>query len=81
MLSQSCPYVDFYDCLIELLWDDLIRKCVITGKPLILSTGMATLDEIQHAVSIAYDAGCTDLTLLHCISGYPTPPGMQPVCY
>ena len=74
-VTELSPYVDFYKIAsYELLWDDLIRKCVITGKPLILSTGMATLDEIQHAVSIAYDAGCTDLTLLHCISGYPTPP-------
>lgn len=69
------PYVDFYKIAsYELLWDDLIRSCARTSKPLILSTGMATLPEIKHAVATARDAGCTDLTLLHCISGYPTPP-------
>jgi N-acetylneuraminate synthase len=69
------PHVDFYKIAsYELLWDDLIRACARTGKPLILSTGMATLPEIQHAVATAREAGCTDLSLLHCISGYPTPP-------
>ena len=74
-VAELEPYVDFYKIAsYELLWDDLIRACARTGKPLILSTGMATLPEIQHAVATARDAGCKDLTLLHCISGYPTPP-------
>ena len=69
------PFVDFYKVAsYELLWDDLIRACAGTGKPLILSTGMATLPEIQHAVVTARIAGCANLTLLHCISGYPTAP-------
>ncbi len=73
-VAELEPYVDFYKIAsYELLWDDLIRACARTGKPLILSTGMATLPEIQHAVTTARDAGCKDLTLLHCISGYPTP--------
>ena len=55
-------------------WDDLIRSCALTGKPLVISTGMATMPEILHAVTVARDSGCTQLTLLHCISGYPTPP-------
>ena len=68
------PYVDFYKIAsYELLWDDLIRNCALTGKPLILSTGMATLDEVQHAVDVAKNAGCKKLTLLHCVSGYPAP--------
>lgn len=68
------PYIDFYKIAsYELLWDDLIRACAGTGKPLVLSTGMATLPEILHAVRVARDAGCQELTLLHCISGYPTP--------
>jgi sialic acid synthase SpsE len=58
----------------ELLWLDLIRECASTGKPLLISTGMATLDEIGPAVEAAREAGCRDLTLLHCVSGYPTPP-------
>jgi sialic acid synthase SpsE len=58
----------------ELLWHELIRGCAATGLPLIVSTGMATLDEVEAAVQAARDAGARDLTLLHCVSGYPTPP-------
>jgi N-acetylneuraminate synthase len=74
-VAELESHVDFYKIAsYELLWDDLIRACARTGKPLILSTGMATLPEIQHAVGTALAAGCAELTLLHCISGYPTPP-------
>tara|TARA_Y100000746_G_scaffold140277_1_gene120056 strand:+ start:659 stop:1513 length:855 start_codon:yes stop_codon:yes gene_type:complete len=67
-------YVDFYKVAsYELLWDDLLVACVKTGKPLILSTGMATIDEIRHAVEIIRNNGCENLTLLHCTSAYPTP--------
>ena len=73
-VSELEPYVDFYKVAsYELLWDDLISACAKTGKPLILSTGMATLPEIEHAVDVARDGNCTELTLLHCVSGYPTP--------
>jgi sialic acid synthase SpsE len=58
----------------ELLWHELIRACAATGLPLIVSTGMATLDEVVAAVDAARDAGARELTLLHCVSGYPTPP-------
>lgn len=58
----------------ELLWHDLIRACAATGLPLLVSTGMATLDEVVAAVDVAREAGAEDLTLLHCVSGYPTPP-------
>ena len=51
---------------------DLIRYAARTGKPLIISTGMATLDEIDQAVFAA--AGCQDLTLLKCSSAYPADP-------
>jgi len=51
----------------------LIRHCARTGKPLILSTGMADLGEIQDAVGTARGEGCEDLLLLHCVSGYPAP--------
>jgi N-acetylneuraminate synthase len=51
----------------------LIKQATSTGKPIIISTGMATLDEIEEAVAAVKDAGGTQLALLHCISGYPTP--------
>jgi N-acetylneuraminate synthase len=55
----------------ELLWDDLLRACAGTGKPVMLSTGMATLDEVERAVSVLRSAGTESLTLLHCVSSYP----------
>lgn len=51
----------------------LIAKAASAGKPLIISTGMANLDEIGEAVKTARGAGCDQLVLLHCVSGYPTP--------
>ena len=51
----------------------LIRVAASTGKPLIISTGMANEDEIQEAVDTALNYGSGDLALLHCISGYPAP--------
>ncbi len=52
----------------------LIECMAGTGKPLIISTGMATTDEIGEAVAAARAGGCHQLALLHCTSGYPTPP-------
>lgn len=66
------PYVDFLKIAsYELLWHELLRACAGTGKPVVLSTGMATLDEVQGAVDVLTASGCSDLTLLHCVSSYP----------
>ncbi len=73
-VDELAPYVAFYKIAsYELLWTELLIACARTGKPVILSTGMATLAEVGEAVATLRGAGCRDLTLLHCVSGYPTP--------
>lgn len=52
----------------------LIRYVAATKKPMIISTGMANADEIGEAIAAARDGGCTQLAILHCVSGYPAPP-------
>ena len=73
-VDAVAEHVDFLKVAsYELLWHELIAACAATGRPLILSTGMATLDEVLAAVAVARAHGATDLRLLHCVSGYPTP--------
>ena len=52
----------------------LIRKAAATGKPLIISTGMASLSDLDNAVNAALSSGCTQLVLLKCTSSYPASP-------
>ncbi len=49
----------------------LIKYVASTKKPMIISTGMTTVDEIEEAVGVARESGCEDLILLHCVSSYP----------
>jgi N-acetylneuraminate synthase len=58
----------------ELVDTALLQKVASTGKPVIMSTGMATFGEIEEAVQTLRQSGCTQLALLKCNSGYPAPP-------
>lgn len=51
----------------------LIRYVASTGKPMIISTGMANAEEIAEAIEAAREGGCQQLAILHCVSGYPAP--------
>jgi N-acetylneuraminate synthase len=73
-VEELRPYVAFYKIAsYELLVQPLLEACAASGKPVVLSTGMATLDEIAEAVAVLRHAGARDITLLHCVSAYPTP--------
>jgi N-acetylneuraminate synthase len=73
-VEELRPYVAFYKIAsYELLVTPLLEACAATGKPVVLSTGMATLDEIKKAADTLKRAGASDIALLHCVSAYPTP--------
>lgn len=58
----------------ELVDHELVKGCARTGKPVIMSTGMASREEIEESVAVAREAGCKQLALLKCTSAYPSPP-------
>ena len=69
------PHVDFFKIAsYQVLWLDLLREVARAKKPVVLSTGMADMGEVRAAVDALGEAGCSDLTLLHCVSTYPTLP-------
>lgn len=73
-VEELRPYVAFYKIAsYELMVTDLLQACAATGKPVVLSCGMATLEEICAAAETLKNAGAQDITLLHCVSAYPTP--------
>ena len=68
------PYVDFHKIAsYELLWLDLFKRCSATGKHIVFSTGMATVDEIECALEEIVKGKTRKVTILHCNSAYPTP--------
>ncbi|MFT7559300.1 MAG: sialic acid synthase SpsE [Flavobacteriales bacterium] len=74
-VEELAPYVDFLKIAsYELLWNDLLIACAKTQLPIVLSTGMATIEEVDQAIEQLHIAGAKDITLLHCVSAYPTPP-------
>ena len=73
-VAQLAPYVDFLKIAsYEMLWKALFSTCADIGKPLMMSTGMAIPREIENAVRWIANSRCPELTVFHCVSGYPTP--------
>ena len=69
--TLNCPFYKIAS--FEMTDLPLVRHIAKTGKPVIMSTGMASLNEIDCSMDVLKAHGCGDVTLLHCISGYPTP--------
>lgn len=73
-VDELAPHVDFFKIAsYQILWREILTDVARTGKPVVLATGMATMDEVRAAVAVLRENGCGDLTLLHCVSLYPTP--------
>ena len=61
----------------DLTWDGLIARAAMSRLPLVISTGMSTLDEVEHALVVARRSGADDVAMLHCVSAYPVPRGSE----
>jgi sialic acid synthase SpsE len=59
----------------DITWDQLLHRAAATKKPLVISTGMASLSEVAHALAVARIGGAGGVALLHCTSAYPVPRG------
>ena len=76
---RDLDFIETLDCPIykiasfEMTFDDLLATTAQTGKPIILSTGMATLPEINHALEVLDKNNAATIILLHCCSSYPAP--------
>lgn len=76
---RDLDLVEGLDCALykiasfEMTYDDLLIAIAGTGKPVILSTGMANLAEVDHALCVLARHGAGPVVLLHCVSAYPTP--------
>ncbi len=76
---MDLPFAEDLGCSIykiasfEMTFDDLLVEIAQTGKPIIMSTGMAELKEVDHAINVLTKANAGEVILLHCVSAYPTP--------
>lgn len=61
----------------DLTFEPLIQRAATTARPLILSTGMSSLNDVRAAERCARAAGSVDIAFLHCVSAYPVPPGQE----
>ena len=72
IVKYASNFVDFFKIAsYEILWKDLLVCCAKTKKKIILSTGMATLQEVKSAIKILLDNGANKVIVLHCVSNYP----------
>lgn len=73
-VEELLPYVDFFKISShELQWEALLILCAQTGKPVLISTALATMEEVDNAVAVLQQNGCEDLTVLQCVSAFPAP--------
>lgn len=69
LVKLGVPAIKIASC--DITHDPLLLRAAKTGLPIILSTGAATLDEVQHAVELLAEAGCDDVIVLQCTTSYP----------